>query len=47
MKSKKQRNKEKVLQGIKEAILEIKQAKKEGRQLQTFDDFIKELESEK
>ncbi len=43
MKSKKQRNKEKVLQGIKEAVLEVKQARKEGRKLQTFEDFIKEL----
>lgn len=43
MKSKKQRNKEKVLQGLKEAVLEVRTARKEGRKLQTFDDFIKEL----
>jgi len=32
-----------VLQGIKEAVLEVRKARKEGRKLQTFDDFIKEL----
>jgi len=34
------------LQGIKEAFLEVKQAEKEGRKLQTLEDFLKELESE-
>ena len=43
MKSKKQRNKEKVFQGMKESVLEVKQARKEGRKLQTFEDFLKEL----
>ena len=35
-----------VLQGLKEAFLEVKQAEKEGRQLQTLEDFLNELESE-
>jgi hypothetical protein len=47
MKSKKQRNKEKILRELKESILEVRKAFKEGRQLQTLEDFLKELESEK
>ena len=35
-----------ILQGLKEAFLEVKQAKKEGRKLQTLEDFLKELENE-
>ncbi len=46
MKSKKQRNKERILKELKEAVLEVKQARKEGRQLKTLEDFLKELENE-
>ncbi len=46
MKSKKQRNKERILKELKESIIEVKQARKEGRQLKTLEDFLKELENE-
>lgn len=40
---KKIRKRNEVLQGIKEAVIEVRTARKEGRKLQTFDDFINEL----
>jgi len=46
MKSKKQRNKERILKELKESIIEVRTAQKEGRQLKTFEDFLKELENE-
>lgn len=32
-----------ILQGIKEAVVEVRMARKKGKKLQTFDDFINEL----
>ncbi len=37
------RKKFEVLQGIKEAVVEVKTARKEGKKLQTLDDFLNEF----
>lgn len=37
------RKKIEVLQGIKDAVLEVKTARKEGKKLQTLDDFLNEF----
>jgi len=38
----KMQNKLRVMQGIREGISEIKKAKKEGKQLQSLEDFLNE-----
>lgn len=37
------RRKVEVMQGIKEGVLEVRKARKEGRKLQSLDDFLSEF----